>query len=142
METRGRKSESEREIAQLVHVRDDRPEPPEVLTPVQAEEWRAVVGRMPAAWFKREHYGILANYCRHVCRSNDVERELSLTPVSDSDLYTRLSIAAERETRAIIACARTLRITHQSQYDEKKAHRTVQNQSSGGGKPWDSTRTA
>lgn len=138
METRGRKSESEREVAQLVHVRDDRPEPPEDLTAVQAEEWRAVVGRMPASWFKREHYGMLAAYCRHVCRARDVEKELSLTPISDLERYEKLARGAERETRSLIACARTLRITHQSQYDEKKAHRTVNNHSStGNGSPWD-----
>src|SRR5262245_10001598 len=137
METRGRKSEADREVAQLVHARDDRPEPPADLTSRQAEEWRAVVGRMPSGWFKREHYGTLAAYCRHTCRAEDVEKELaSASLATDLERYEKLARAAERETRSLIAAARTLRITHQSQYDEKKAHRTVQNQG-GGGKPWD-----
>lgn len=142
METRGRKSESEREVAQLVAVRDDRPEPPADLTAEQAEEWRAVVGRMPASWFKREHYGMLSAYCRHVCRSRAVEKELAMQPIDDLERYEKLARGAERETRSMIACARTLRLTHQSQYDEKKAHRTVQNQSAGGGRPWETSRSA
>jgi len=137
METRGRKSESEREVAQLVHVRDDRPDPPEDLTPEQAEEWRGVVGRMPASWFKREHYGMLSAYCRHVCRAREVERELAATSIEDLEKYEKLARSAERETRSILACGRTLRLTHQSQYDEKKAHRSANQGSSSGGSPWD-----
>lgn len=141
MEQRGRKSAAELEVAQLAGIRDDRPDPPVELTAEQSDEWRAVVDRLPGDWIKREHHGVLAAYCRHVCRSRllshciDVVTAESLDTPEGLERFTELAKAAERETRAVLACARTLRITHQSQYDEKAAARGA-GRSPNGVRPW------
>ncbi len=134
METRGRKSESEREIAPLVAslaaVSETRPEPPAYLREAEAAEWRTVVGRMPAGWFRAENFGLLEALCGHVCRLRQINAELAEQSIEGEDFerYNRLSIAAERESRAAAMCATKLRLTLQSQYDEKAAHRSASRQ--------------
>ncbi len=63
MGTRGRKSAAELGVIQGI---PERPDAPDELTPEQAEEWRAVVDRMPVDWFRREIWPLLCAYCRHV----------------------------------------------------------------------------
>jgi phage terminase small subunit len=140
MKQRGRKSEASREVASLT-LESDRPEPPAELTDEQAEEWQAVVDRLPADWFQAEHYPVLADYCRHVCRARFVARVLDAFPAQELETdegvrrFDKLSNAAERETRAVLACARSMRLTHQARYDEKTAFRGASNSPSGP-KPW------
>lgn len=128
MGTRGRKSAAELTTI-AIGPRIGRPSPPAELTKEQAEEWKAIVGRMPADWFTREHHAILAAYCRHVSRYRQLSKTLDrcpsdkLTEADSLNVYDKLSKAAEREGRAMLACARSLRITHQSQYDAGKAAR-------------------
>jgi hypothetical protein len=51
MGSRGRKSAA---ALGVIHGIPQRPEPPDELTPEQAEEWREIVGRMPVDWFGRQ----------------------------------------------------------------------------------------
>ena len=69
MGTRGRKSAAELGV---VHGILQRPEPPDELTPEQADEWRAVVARMPVNWFGREIHPLLCAYCRHVTNARRI----------------------------------------------------------------------
>lgn len=118
MKQRGRKSKAQLSVPEIKP--KERPEPPECLTEEEAEEWRAIVGRMPADWFQREHYPALENLCRHAVASRMAE---------GSDLA--------RESRAVLACMRALRLTHQAQYDAAKADRSVKRAASGGPAPWE-----
>lgn len=78
MGMRGPKFGAALEIPSVADLRGDaRPEPPEDLTPEQAEEWRAVVARLSADWFPRETHGLLAQYCRHVCTARRIARLLA-----------------------------------------------------------------
>lgn len=135
MEQRGRKSELEREVANLALVSETRPEPPDHLRKAEAAEWRTIVGRMPAGWFRAENYGLLEALCGHVCRLRQINGELAEQSIEGEgfDRYNRLSIAADRESRAAAMCATKLRLTLQSQYDEKAAHRSASRTS---GRPW------
>jgi chaperone required for assembly of F1-ATPase len=60
-----------------------RPDAPYDLTDEQAQEWWAVVNRMPADWFPRETHGMLAQYCRHVVRARRVAQMLDAMEKSD-----------------------------------------------------------
>ena len=53
-------------LAVVSAISDYRPGPPEHLTPEQAAEWRAVVGRMPSGWFGREMHALLEGFVTHV----------------------------------------------------------------------------
>lgn len=118
-----------------------RPAPPDMLTKPEAEEWKAVVSRMPADWFKREHHAMLEAYCSHACRYRFLRLQLDEIEAEglpdDLTRYDKLAKAAERESRAVLACGRSLRITHQSQYDPKQAARDSRNQPTQR-KPWES----
>ncbi len=71
MGSRGRKSAAELGVIQGI---PERPKPPDELTSAQAEEWRAVVARMPVNWFPREIWPLLTQYCRHICNARHIAR--------------------------------------------------------------------
>jgi hypothetical protein len=95
---------------------------------------------MPAGWFDRSHTPILVAYCRHVARADEFERLLreTMAPGSDASLgeADRLLRMAERETRALTACARSLRLTIQSQMHARTAGRAA-DKASPRPKPWE-----
>ncbi len=128
MGTRGRKSQADFSVVSIAP-RIGRPAAPDELTAEQAEEWRAVVGRLPADWFSREHHALLAEYCRHTGRARFVAKTIAcletagLRSHEDVLAYDKLTAIAERESRAMLACARALRLTHQSRLDPKTAAR-------------------
>ena len=120
MASRGRKSAAALSVVPTLP--NQRPEPPAELTKEQAEEWRAVVGRMPADWFTRETHALLAQYCRHVVRArvlagaiDQFDSEWLKTEVG-VETYDRLTRIAEREGRAVSSLATRMRITQQSRY--------------------------
>ena len=112
MKQRGRQSAAKLEIASIGSV--ERPKPPADLTKEQAEEWWAVAGRLPADWFKREHFAVLAEYCRHVSRSLFLSKVIDAFEAeelsTDDGLkrYNKLTAAAERETRAVLGKIREI----------------------------------
>lgn len=122
---RGRKSAAA--LAVVTSLPGQRPEPPEELTEDQAEEWRAIVGRMPAEWFTRETHGFLVAYCRHVITARRVTAQIEafspewLATDEGLDRFDKLTKVREREQRAMAALGRAMRITHQSKYDLKVA---------------------
>lgn len=124
MEGRGRKSAAALSVigpSGIETVR--RPEPPHDLTDEQAEEWRAVVNRLPADWFPRETHGMLAQYCRHVVAARRVAQLIAAIEKSDGfdiEEYDRLLKMQEREGRALSSLATRMRISQQATYDKTK----------------------
>jgi hypothetical protein len=139
MNKRGRKSAAELAVVPVA-IEARRPPPPDDLTQAQAQVWRDTVATMPAGWFNRSHAPLLVAYCRHVARAAELEHVLrgTMAPGSDATLEQadRLLKMAERETRAITACARSLRLTLQSQMHPRTAGRATVNDR-GGPKPWE-----
>lgn len=129
METRGRESKSEREVANVVSITDARPEPPLHLSAAEAEEWKRVVNSMNPSWYRKEYQGVLVAYCRQVVLGNYFHGVASSYPTelreTDTGLkqYLDLTKAAERADRAADKFGTTLRITPQSRYDKDKAAR-------------------
>lgn len=110
------------------------PAPPE-LTHEQAEEWRAVVDRMPAEWFTRETHGMLAQYCRHVVSARRVGQLIESMDQGSEEFdlakYDLLLKMQEREGRALSSLATRMRISQHSSYDKKKTKGTTAK------RPWD-----
>src|SRR5687768_4357004 len=125
METRGRVSELEREVAsvstlQAVPINDS---PPDVLSEDEAAEWRTVCAHMPRGWYRREYQGVLIAYCRQVVRGelfSGLAAEQKRDTEEGLNKYLKLTKAAERADRAADKFATTLRITPQSRYDAQK----------------------
>jgi hypothetical protein len=138
MGVRGRKSGASLSVA-VTNLPGQRPEPPKELTKDQAAEWRAVVGRMPADWFTRETHPLLVQFCRHVCRSRELEAWLAEFDMrSDVETYDRLTKVAEREGRAVSSLATRMRLTQHSRYHTEMAGNAVKKEAAeASGKLWE-----
>jgi hypothetical protein len=137
MKTRGRTSAAALEVASLGKVETiQRPDAPYELTDEQAQEWWAVVNRMPADWFPRETHGLLAQYCRHVVAARRVAQLVAAEEAGEFDLgrYDQLLKMQEREGRALSSLATRLRITLQATVSPK-TQKPSQNK-----KPWEAQR--
>lgn len=122
MQQRGRKSLAALAVPSPIET-IQRPDAPYDLTDEQADEWRAVVGRMPADWFPRETWPLLSQYCRHIVNARRVAQLIEQAAGrKDLDVgeYDALLKVQERETRAISALARSMRLTQQTTYDKSK----------------------
>jgi hypothetical protein len=142
MRKRGRISSAELATVVIDAGRRMPASPPPELTDAQATVWRDVVGSLPDGWFTRAAYPILVAYCRHVCRARLLEMQIAQfepewTRVDGGlERLDRLLAVAERETRAMMACARALRLTPQAQMHPRTAGRAVSNLPIGP-QPWD-----
>lgn len=120
---RGRRSAAELSVVPIASVLR-RPDVPDELTDEQAAEWRDIVDRMPADWFTRETYPLLAQYCRHVVSSRRVAQLVATYEADgnalDLEQYDRLLKMQEREGRAMSSLATRMRITQHSTYDKSK----------------------
>jgi hypothetical protein len=129
---RGRKSRNELELTDTLIVdvtrRMPAPPPPE-LTDAQAAVWRDAVSSMSGNWLPRGAHPILVEYCRHTCRARLLEQEIAHFDaewVKEEGGLERLNLLlgmAEREGKAVIACARALRLTPQAQMHPRTAGR-------------------
>ena len=102
----------------------ERPDAPYDLNDEQSDEWRAVVSRLPADWFQRETWPLLAQYCRHVVAArhiakliHDLEAKKTGFEVNEYDQLLKMQ---EREGRAMSSLATRMRITQQATYDKSK----------------------
>jgi hypothetical protein len=129
MKKRGPKSAAERDVTlpnpKVIEV-VSRPDAPYDLTDEQAQEWWAVVNRLPADWFPRETHGMLVQYCRHVVSARRVAQLLTQAEAAkrlDLARYNQLLIMQEREGRALSSLATRMRISQQATVPTPRAHK-------------------
>ena len=105
--------------------------PPPELTDAQAQVWRDVVSSMSADWLIRGAFPVLIEYTRHVCRARLLEAQIAHFETEWAGIpggmerLDKLLAMADRETKAAVSCARSLRLTPQSQMDRRAADRRV-----------------
>ena len=115
---------------------------PAELTDAQADVWRSTVGSMSGNWLNRAAVPVLVEYCRRTCRSRLLEQQVAAFEVEwlraegGLERFDRLLAMADRETKAITACARALRLTPQAQMHPRTAARLVEDRPAGR-KLWD-----
>jgi hypothetical protein len=134
MGVRGRKSANSLAVVSNV-IAIPRPEAPSELSDEGAEEWRNFVNRMPAGYFGREVFPTLVQLCRHVVSARRIDQLIERTTAGDElDVrdYMELLKAQERETKAIIALSRTMRLTHQANVNANQSRKTPAIE-----RPWD-----
>lgn len=125
MGARGRESAAELTVAtDNTAEMAKRPEPPNHLTPEQAQIWRETVDSLPADWFRKETLDVLAQYCRHVAEARDIADMLRDMKANADNFdvreYTALVRCQAGETEKINSTATKLRITLQATYDKSK----------------------
>ncbi len=139
MGARGRKSAARLGVIQGFR---QRPEPPDELTPEQAEEWRAVVSRMPVDWFGREIWPLLCAYCRHVATARHIAgliEDAHKGDLSDRKVlmrFNRLLGMQERQSNVMAGLATRMRLTNQSRYTATSAATQAKGGITGR-KPWE-----
>lgn len=141
MGSRGRRSLNELATIPAL-VETSRPPPPFELSQAERAIWRDVTGTMPSGWFSKAQFPILASYCRHTARAGSLSDQINCLDVKDLnatdgiDRLNRLLAMAERETRALISCARSMRLTHQAQIFPRGAGRSIASGQTGP-RPWE-----
>ncbi|MFC2952313.1 hypothetical protein ACFOOP_10265 [Marinicaulis aureus] len=123
MGARGKKSASELNVVSI-NAMPPRPEPPPFLNIEQAEEWRAVVKRMPQDWFKRETWALLESFCRHVCMARRIAEQIDRVldePTVKTASFDKLLRMQARESASIVQLATKMRLAQQSSYCAKTA---------------------
>jgi len=138
---RGRKSKAS--LTVIAHggiISTARPNAPATLTKEQAVEWKEIVDRMPADWFTRETWPLLAQYCRHIVVAYRIAQLIEQTETSpdplDIDRYDQLLRMQTRETTSIARLATAMRLTQQAKYTAKAAG-TASRKAGTGKKPWE-----
>jgi hypothetical protein len=136
MSERGRKSAASLVVASPNGLQN-RIAPTAGLTPAQRAVWLSVVNSKPADWFGEEHGPMLAQYCRHKVQADLIAQQQEqfdpawLTDDEGLKRYDKLGAMMERETRAMNALLRSMRLTQQSLI---RADKVVS--SNKGRKPW------
>jgi len=116
-----------------------RPDPPAELTAEQSAEWKAIVNRMPADWFTRENFGLLAQYCRHLVTSRRVAQLVESEENSDEFSimnYDMLLRMQSRESSTLTSLATKMRLSQQAKYTTQRAG-TKSKDAGTGKKPWE-----
>lgn len=133
---RGRKSTGQ-DVALKIIKMPDKPRAPKVLSDEEEKVWVSVIDVHEQAWLSQDQTPVLVQYCRHTIAAQRISQlihnkeEAKTVDVKD---YIELLKAQERESRAITALARSLRITNQSRYQSNNAQLRPDD---GDPKPWD-----
>jgi hypothetical protein len=139
MKQRGKKSAAELSIVKLER---PRPAPPKELTPSEAAIWVMTVDTKPADWFTQDTHPLLVAYCRHVQMGEVLAAQVRTFEMDwvgvegGLERLERLLRVRERETRAALALARSMRLTQQSRLRAETAATKADNTPSGP-RPWD-----
>jgi hypothetical protein len=129
-------------LAVIKPIADYRPPPPDDLTKEQAELWTIVVNRMPSGWFTRETHELLINYCRRVTTARmlsgliDTFQSEWLRDEEAVDRFDKLTKLRDREVRAVVMLARSMRLSPSSRYRNETAARAIGKQPAGPA-PWE-----
>jgi hypothetical protein len=98
-----------------------RPDPPKELSPEESKTWKAVTGTKPGDWFRSDTYPLLISYCKHVENAKHVDHLIETFNFdgikNDFDLWPcldKLLRARDRESRALVNLARSMRLSQQS----------------------------
>ena len=140
MQQRGRKSVSGL-VAQDNLAPIPRMAPPGDLSDYEAAIWTSVINTKPADWFQADTLPLLLSYCKHVSTAATLDKELSLFDpgwLRDDDGLKRFKLLTdmrERESRALTALARSMRLTQQAQIHKETAG--VKSRKVTGSRPWD-----
>jgi hypothetical protein len=101
------------------------PTAPYDLADSETAEWRAIVAAMPPDHFRRTHFPMLSQLCRHIIASRRVAmliEQASKRKNIDAGEYALLLRMQSAETTAIIRLSRAMRLTHQALYRGESAN--------------------
>ncbi|MBB6407652.1 hypothetical protein [Mesorhizobium sangaii] len=107
--------------------------PPEGMSQAETDVWFDVVRCLPPDFIARESSEMLAAYCRHAVSTRDLSTLIArfnpkwLKVDGGISRFEKLLRMRAVESRAMLACARSLRLTSQARVDPKTAGRARRN---------------
>jgi hypothetical protein len=111
-----------------------RPDPPAEISPEQKATWVAVTATKPPDWFRPDTYPLLISYCTHVENAKHVDYLIETFNFdgikNDFDLWPcldKLLKARDRESRALVNLARSMRLSQQAMILPRGAGRQMAN---------------
>jgi hypothetical protein len=122
------------------------PPPPRDLSPEERTIWREVIADKPAAWLTADAVELMRLYVKHAARGRQIDVAMRehltgehLHCEEGQKLWAGMARERERETRALLACARALRLTPQARMDPKVAATKSRRAAEAAAKaPWES----
>jgi hypothetical protein len=139
MKQRGRKSAASLAVPRIAGPVDriERPDAPYNLSDLAAAEWRAIVNRLPADYFPRETWPMLAQLCRHIVASDRLGMLITALEGPDGgwevEHWLKLLAAQERESRAISSLCGRMRLSHVAVLRQDRTERPADDKA----KPWE-----
>ena len=118
------------------------PPPPSELSPAEARIWADCLGSLPSTWILPAHHGLMMDYCRRAATAERLGREIEafesswLEVPGGVERYNALLLMRDRESRAMFAAGRQLRLTPASVSRRENA-RTLLDSHRPGPLPWD-----
>jgi hypothetical protein len=105
------------------------------------EEWKRVVGRMPAGWFTLEMLPVLEEFVRNVCYCRDLTGWLDkVDPLTleadDWRQYNEIHRKYAKATQTMAMCAGRLQLTGSTQRKTTGARALVGTDPTSPDKPW------
>lgn len=141
MKQRGRKSEASLEMVASVEPIPRMP-PPAQLSEFEAEVWVQITATKPADWFNADTIPLLVSYCKHISHAAVLDDQISafdpqwMEEADGLKRYRTLLDMREKESRAMTALARSMRLTQQSRYSAPTAETAARKTAAK--KPWQS----
>ena len=142
MRQRGRKSVSAT-TAPLTVINERRLPPPADLTGAERSAWLAITSCRPGSWFDSASVPLLIALIRHEQSADVLATEIAhfdpqwLRDEDGLERYRSLLAMRERETRAMAALSRSLRLTPQSIHAVTAGRAVDQHRAAPASRPWD-----
>jgi hypothetical protein len=120
------------------------PQPPPELPASQQQTWRDIFGAVPSGYISRAAFPVAVELCRRIDRGRMLESLIEqfqpewLAEDGGIERLDRLLAMAERESRGIVSCSRSLRLTPQSvQHPASAGRKLTAHRPAGVQRPWD-----
>ena len=142
MRQRGRKSASAT-TTPLTVISERRLAPPADLTDLERSAWLAITSCRPGSWFDAASVPLLTALIRHQQSADVLATEIAhfdpkwLRDEDGLERYRCLLAMRERETRAMAALSRSLRLTPQSIHAVTAGRAFDQHRAATASRPWD-----
>ncbi len=116
-----------------------RPDPPEELSDDEKETWKAITATQPPDWWRVDTFPLLTAYCSHIENARRIDRLLTAVRTDEYMRNDDLSFTAylnclntllrsrDRESRALVNLARSMRISQQAMILPRSAGRLTAN---------------
>jgi hypothetical protein len=134
----GRKSTAELGV-KISALEVKRPKPPAEFSPEEKETWKSITAQKPPDWFRKDTFPLLTAYCSHIENARRIDRLLTAVrtdeymrtdDLSFTDYLNCLNTllrARDRESRALISLARSMRLSQQAMILPRGAGRQMAN---------------